>query len=300
MDTAGRYPAGTTPFKSQADLAELDETLAECETPWPRSANALTPWHWRKISQRTRHAQAQAAHDGMPGSCRQTHWGGQLGVGWPTPTAVDRWCIQSLMESEYGKVIQDVRKEQKAKRGCGKGKGQNWKGKEERFGKPPFHVDERCRGVHCGSQVQTSAAWSRWVHDGWLRHQWLHQCWNEESVWRLAKKIAWPLQEARGRVASPSRPVLLFRPRIALFPRAGLPGFSGKGRFAPSLSSTRTRQNGCQVRVAPFLLRASSFVPFCPGHMPQATCVLFPLQETQQNIEQSKKSWFVKKKWTQQ
>lgn len=32
MGTPGRYPAGTRPFKSQADMAELDEPMDECSS----------------------------------------------------------------------------------------------------------------------------------------------------------------------------------------------------------------------------------------------------------------------------
>ena len=157
METPGRYPAGTRPFKSQADMIELDEILAECGsedftfavTIPARSTRreALAHLHHSftkeckrtntlALEERVMKEKAMLKRSQIMQDCKAAidkHLDiDNLGLDDPIQQQSIDDAIESLMEDEYGKIIQDVRKrEQKTKEDAEKKKAQEEKEKQK-------------------------------------------------------------------------------------------------------------------------------------------------------------------------
>ena len=141
MDTAGRYPAGTRPFKSQVDMAELDQLHEECAHQ-DHTFTVTIP------ARSTRREVFATIHHNLTKECKRINTIAMdervgkekamlkrcqimqdcqavidkildvdsLGLDDPIQQQSFDDAIEALKEEEYGKIIQEVRKkEQKAK-----------------------------------------------------------------------------------------------------------------------------------------------------------------------------------------
>ena len=157
MGTPGRYPAGTRPFKSQADMAELDEPLDECSgndfvfavtipaRTSRREALAILHHSLTKetkrintlaLEERVAKEKAMLKREQIMIECQaivdKIRDVDHLGLDDPIQRQSIDEAIQVLQEEEYGKVIQDIRtKEQKTKEEAEKRKAQVEKEKQK-------------------------------------------------------------------------------------------------------------------------------------------------------------------------
>ena len=148
MNESGRYPPGTRPFKSQAGLPELDEMLAECASEdftfavtVPQGSSrreALAIMHHAltretkrinttALAERVDKEKAMVKRSQILEECQavveKQLQVDKLGLDDPVQQSNAEEAIQSFMEGEYGKMIQEIRKkEQRTKEAAEKKK----------------------------------------------------------------------------------------------------------------------------------------------------------------------------------